>query len=203
MRCIRLNSGSITMMSTLRVIESQTQRNLLLNYARSLCDWVTKGRIGDGPARPKVVGQYGGSFVTFWKGRNLRGCMGSFESTSDIAASVASVTELSLNDPRFRGDPITTDELGQLVIEISVLSDLVVTDDPLSLVPGRHGIVVRRGFQSGCFLPKVASDRNWSAEEFLSQCCTMKAGLAPDAWRDPDTEVLFFQADVFSENTSP
>ncbi len=67
------------------------------------------------------------------------------------------------------------------------------------MVPGEHGIIVRRGDRSGCFLPKVAGERGWSAEETLSNCCTMKAGLAADAWREPGTEVCLFTADAFDE----
>jgi uncharacterized protein (TIGR00296 family) len=66
-------------------------------------------------------------------------------------------------------------------------------------VIGTHGIVVRRGSLSGCFLPKVAVEQRWTVEEFLSNCCKMKAGLPPNAWRDQSTGVFVFTADVFSE----
>jgi AMMECR1 domain-containing protein len=33
----------------------------------------------------------------------------------------------------------------------------------------------------------------------LSRCCDEKAGLSPDAWRDPETEVLLFSAEIFRE----
>ena len=61
------------------------------------------------------------------------------------------------------------------------------------------GIYIRRGAAAGCFLPQVATETGWSKEEFLSHCCSHKAGLSADAWRDPDTEVLTFQAEVFGE----
>jgi AMMECR1 domain-containing protein len=37
------------------------------------------------------------------------------------------------------------------------------------------------------------------AETFLSRCCSEKAGLPPDAWRDPNTQVLIFTADIHAE----
>jgi len=40
-------------------------------------------------------------------------------------------------------------------------------------------------------------ETGWSKEEFLSYCCAHKAGLAADAWKDPETEVYLFTADVF------
>jgi len=62
---------------------------------------------------------------------------------------------------------------------------------------GTDGIYIKRGHASGCFLPQVATETGWSKEEFLSYCCSHKAGLAPDAWKGPETEVYLFTADVF------
>ena len=103
-------------------------------------------------------------------------------------------------DPRFFADPITADELEQLDIEISVLSPLLRTDQPLSLRLGVDGIYIKKGRASGCFLPQVATETGWTKEEFLSYCCSHKAGLAADAWKDPETEVSLFTAEVFGAN---
>lgn len=187
-------------MSALRMIESLEQQRQLLELAREAASRALGQAEPASAVKPPIEGRFGGAFVTFWAGKRLRGCVGTFVSTEDIAATIQDVTRSSLDDPRFAADPITAAELKDLEIEISILSDPNPTDDPLSLVPGTHGIIVRRGLQSGCFLPKVASERGWSAEEFLSTCCTMKAGLPADAWRESDTEVLLFTAQVFSES---
>ncbi|MHC4726316.1 MAG: AMMECR1 domain-containing protein, partial [Planctomycetota bacterium] len=88
-------------------------------------------------------------------------------------------------------------ELDQLDVEISVLSPLQKTSEPLNLQLGIDGIYIKKGRAAGCFLPQVATETGWSKEEFLSYCCSHKAGLAPDAWKDPETEVYLFTADVF------
>ena len=103
------------------------------------------------------------------------------------------------DDPRFFGNPISADELPDLTVEVSVLSELVETDDPLSLRIGVDGIYIVSGGRSGCFLPEVATDLGWDASEFLSQCCAGKAGMAPDAWRDPSTTVYLFTSEKFGE----
>jgi AmmeMemoRadiSam system protein A len=183
------------------MIESPEHRRRLLQLARERANEILGGPAQVSPTdSPTIPGRFGGAFVTFWSGKMLRGCVGTFEPTTDIAGTIREVTEASLNDERFQDHPITTDELKRMEIEVSILSDLQVTDDPASLTPGTHGIVIRRGHRSGCFLPQVASERGWSAEAFLSNCCSMKAGLPPDAWRSRDTEVLLFTADVFSES---
>jgi AMMECR1 domain-containing protein len=44
----------------------------------------------------------------------------------------------------------------------------------------------------------VADETGWNKEDFLTFCCSHKAGLAPDAWKtDENVEVYLFTADVF------
>ena len=141
-----------------------------------------------------------GCFVTLKSEGLLRGCIGRFISdiplhrlVRDMAA--ASATE----DPRFFTNRITKDEVDELCIEISVLSPLKKIENPLDLQLGVHGIYVKRGPSSGCFLPQVATETGWSKEEFLSNCCSGKAMLSPEAWKDPQTEVYVFTAEIISE----
>jgi len=107
--------------------------------------------------------------------------------------AVAAATE----DPRFA--PVPPDELQDLEIEISVLSEPVplASRDPGAIQPGRDGIVVRRGRRQGLLLPQVAIEHGWDAEAFLAAVCR-KAGLSHEAWREPDCDLFVFQADVFT-----
>lgn len=139
-----------------------------------------------------------GCFVTLKNKDQLRGCIGQFTSDVPLIELVVEMAKAAATaDPRFFADPITADELEQLDVEISVLSPLKRTDDPLSLRLGVDGIYIKKGCTSGCFLPQVATETGWSKEEFLSYCCAHKAGLPADAWRDPKTEVYLFTAEVF------
>ena len=61
------------------------------------------------------------------------------------------------------------------------------------------GVIVRKGFSSGVFLPQVATETGWSLETFLSHLCSSKAGLPADCYKDPSTQIYTFQAFVFSE----
>lgn len=150
--------------------------------------------------KPTVHGQFGGAFTTFWRASALRGCVGSLVTTVCLEQTVQDVTGSSLRDPRFAATPISPLELTELRIEISVLSQLQRTFSPAELVPGTHGIVVRRAGRSGCFLPKVATEHGWSPESFLDACCKLKAHLPPNAWREPNTETYLFTVDSFAEN---
>jgi uncharacterized protein len=180
---------------------SDEVRRLLLRVAREEAAAFLSGT--DSPAIVKSVpGDFGGAFVTLWNKDRLRGCVGSFAATSNLVATVQRVTRSTLRDSRFKSCPVTAEELDRLTIEISILTTPTVTDDPASLVPGVDGIVIASGKRTGCFLPKVATDRNWSAKEFLSNCCTMKAGLSADAWKGEDVKVSLFRAAVFSDGQS-
>jgi uncharacterized protein len=139
-----------------------------------------------------------GCFVTLKNGDELRGCIGNFTSDKPLIELVHDMAVMSATeDSRFAYNPITVKELPRLDIEISVLSPLQKTSDPLSLKLGVDGIYIKRGYASGCFLPQVATEMNWTKEQFLSYCCSHKAGLPPNAWKDLKTEVYLFTAEVF------
>ncbi|MBN1126402.1 MAG: AmmeMemoRadiSam system protein A [Sedimentisphaerales bacterium] len=139
-----------------------------------------------------------GCFVTLKNHGRLRGCIGQFTANKPLIDMVNEMgVSSATRDPRFVSNPITSKELDQLTIEISVLSPLQRTDDPLSLQLGVDGIYIVRGFQSGCFLPQVATETGWNKEEFLSYCCSHKALLPGDAWKDPATEVYLFTVEAF------
>ncbi len=178
---------------------NETHRRTLLTVARDTVQAVVTGSRPPTPTsnEPELNAPCG-CFVTLKNKDRLRGCIGQFTSEKPLIALVAEMAKASAtSDPRFMGNRITARELPALDVEISVLSPLARTDDPLSLRLGVDGIYIRRGHASGCFLPQVATETGWTKEEFLSYCCTHKAGLAPDAWRDPATEVYLFTAEVF------
>ena len=175
------------------------QKQILLNVARDTVDGVIrKKKITTPESDDPELNAPCGCFVTLKNRGRLRGCIGQFTSDSPLIELVAEMARASATgDPRFFADPITAGELEKLDVEISVLSPLQKTDNPLSLRLGVDGIYIRRGRASGCFLPQVATETGWSKEEFLSYCCSHKAGLAADAWKDPKTQVNLFTADVF------
>ena len=178
---------------------NQKQKDALLNIVRGSVKATVTGTAFDEPASDdSELNAHCGCFVTLKNHARLRGCIGQFTSESPLIELVADMAKSSATgDPRFVAEPITADELEKLDIEVSVLSPLKRTDDPLSLRLGVDGIYIKSGYTSGCFLPQVATETGWSKEKFLSYCCEHKAGLAPDAWKEEDTEVYLFDAEVF------
>lgn len=142
---------------------------------------------------------HSGAFVTLKNGGRLRGCIGTFRPLGTLPETIGEMAPAAARDPRFVGNPVTADEMGDIRIELSVLSSAERTDDPLSLEVGVHGVLISKGAHRGCFLPQVATEMGWDAETFLTMCCQSKAGLSANAWQDPATEVSLFTAEVFGE----
>ncbi len=180
---------------------SQQARRRLLELARGAVEAAVKGQRLE-PVEvdaPELQGHQG-AFVTLKTRGRLRGCIGRFVADRPLWKTVRRMAASSATeDSRFETMRLRPEELGELDIEISVLSPLERIENPLDLELGTHGIYIRRGMRTGCFLPQVATETGWSKEQFLSQCCAGKAGLPPDAWQDPETEVLVFTAEIVTE----
>jgi len=139
-----------------------------------------------------------GVFVTLHKHGELAGCIGNLVGQQPLYLTVRDMAvEAAVDDPRF--SPVTLQELKDIEIEISALSPLKKIESVDEIKMGIHGVLLRRGFNSGVFLPQVATETGWSKEEFLSNLCSHKAGLPALAWKDKSTEVYIFTAEVFSE----
>jgi len=139
-----------------------------------------------------------GAFVTLREHGELRGCIGNLMGNKPLYLTIRDMAvEAATADPRFPA--VTLNELKDLDIEISVLSPMERIDSADKIQLGVHGVLVKRGFNSGVFLPQVATETGWTKEEFLSNLCAHKAGLAPEAWKDKSTELYIFSAEVFSE----
>lgn len=142
-----------------------------------------------------------GAFVTLTvrDDGSLRGCIGHIAADLHLGEVVRRMTlAAARDDPRF--PPVDAEEIAALRVEISVLTPpaRLAPVDPARIVVGRDGLFIRRGMRAGLLLPQVALEAEWTAAAFLAATCR-KAGLAPEAWREPATEVLLFQADVFGE----
>ncbi|MDP8260047.1 MAG: AmmeMemoRadiSam system protein B [Candidatus Gygaella obscura] len=175
------------------------QKKRLLEIARkTLIEFLKSGNsIALDDTDPALLAERG-VFVTLHKAGSLRGCIGNIyprgklnKTVQDMAISAAT------QDPRF--SPVKREELGDIDIEISVLTVPKRVNSIDEIVLGRHGVIVEKGFNKGVFLPQVAEETGWTKEEFLSYLCQHKAGLAKDAWKDPLVKMYTFEAVVFSE----
>ncbi len=178
---------------------NEEQRRFLLKAARiAIADYLKTGRLTVLSTKEPALLEPRGAFVTLHKQKALRGCIGLIESTLPLNETVCKMAvESATGDPRF--PPVRVAELPELKIEISVLTPPKRVSGPEEIVLVRDGVIVRRGSCQGVFLPQVAAETGWDKEKFLSILCSHKAGLPPDAWKEKETELFTFQAEVFSE----
>ena len=178
---------------------NKNQRKRLLEIARnSIETYLKTGKKLQVSETDPVLSKEMGAFVTLHERGELRGCIGNLIGSQPLYLTVRDMAvEAAVDDPRF--PPVQLSEFKSIEIEISALSPMQRIDDPEKIQLGVHGVLVRRGFNSGVFLPQVATETGWSKEEFLSNLCAHKAGLSLDAWKDKSTEIYIFTAEVFSE----
>ena len=147
-----------------------------------------------------------GVFVTLNNANGLRGCIGfpmpdKKLSNGIIDAAIAAATE----DPRF--SPVKTDELSDIVFEVTVLTppvEIIVTD-PMEYLEkikvGRDGLIIKHSFSSGLLLPQVPAEYGWNVEEFLQHTCE-KAGLEKNTWKNEKVKIEKFEGIVYKEETN-
>ena len=180
-------------------LSKEQQKRLLEIAKQSLESYLKEKKIMKFEENDSLLNKPMGAFVTLKKDGELRGCIGVFEPDIPLYQVVAeTVISSAIHDPRFM--PVTKEELGELEYEISVLSPLKKVDSYQDVEIGKHGVKIMKGSRSGVFLPQVATENNWDRDTFLSILCTQKAGLDADCWKDEDTEIYVFTAQVFDED---
>jgi len=139
-----------------------------------------------------------GVFVTLTIDGELRGCIGYIVGDKPLYELVYEVAKKSaFEDPRFYS--LTKEEVEHIVIEISVLTPPKRIKSIDEIRVGEHGLIIRKGPFHGLLLPQVAVKYNWTVKEFLEHTC-LKAGLSKTEWKDSQTIIEIFSAEVFSEN---
>src|SRR6185503_8530957 len=172
-----------------------SERQALLAIARQAVVGVVAGTRADDrdDAAPPagVLAQPGAAFVTLFVAGDLRGCIGTSERNRPLHRVVSEMARAAATrDPRF--DALSPADLPSLAIEISVLGPERRIRDPAEIQIGRDGLDIRLGHARGLLLFQVAEEHGFDVERFLAETCR-KAGLSPDAWREPDADVSTFE----------
>ena len=136
---------------------------------------------------PAELREPGAVFVTLRIETQLRGCIGTMESSASIVSNTAHYAWLSaFKDGRF--SPLTQQEESLLEVQISVLSPLEPIEfkneaDLLSQIrPGIDGLLLEDDYYRGTFLPSV-----WEEVPELNEfwrCLKQKAGMPVHYWSD-------------------
>lgn len=181
---------------------SRASQQELLGMARAAVtaavkgDWVAYDR-NDNPELQARAG----CFVTLKNRGELRGCIGRFTSEEPLWKTVREMAVASAtSDERFFRNRIKPAELGDIEIEISILSRPKRISQPLEEIElGRDGIIIQDKGRSGTFLPNVAQETGWSLVEFLGHCADDKAGLGWEGWKSPTARLYTYRTTIIEE----
>ena len=183
--------------------ESSTEKNLTDDEKKTLhkiaLTAIKKSLEKEPPSKTETITntlkEKRGAFVSLHKHGQLRGCIGYVHGVKPLAEAINDMAiAAAFKDSRF--PPLNENELEDLDIEISVLTPMKQISNIDEIEVGKHGLMMIKGPYSGLLLPQVATQYNWDRQTFLSETCH-KAGLPIDAWKDDETEIYIFSADIF------
>jgi AmmeMemoRadiSam system protein A len=177
-------------------LSENDQRSLLDLARRAIAEAVSLQETTGSVPQSGMFLEKRGVFVTLHARGRLRGCIGVIEPVEPLVESIARCAAgAALHDPRF--SPVRVEELPELRIEISLLSPLEPIL-PENIEIGKHGLLIAQGSKRGLLLPQVAVEHKLARDQFLEETCR-KAGLNVSAWQEPETRILGFTCEIFSE----
>lgn len=143
---------------------------------------------------PEDLKQPGGAFVSIYLEDQLRGCIGRMKSNDPLWQTILDMgIAACTSDHRF--EPVSAGELLKCRLEVSILSPLKPVHNINEIEPGRHGIYMVDGPNSGVFLPQVALKQGWTTLQMLEHCAHDKAGIGYNGWKRAN--LYTFQAETF------
>lgn len=137
-----------------------------------------------------------GAFVTLHIDEHLRGCIGYIIAQKSLFETIVEAAKhAAFGDPRF--PELKREEVDQVEIEISVLSQFEPIQSYDEIEVGIHGLLLEEGGRA-VLLPQVATEQNYDRAQFLTALCH-KAGLYGNYWKERMLNIKVFTALVFSE----
>jgi uncharacterized protein len=186
-------------------MDDKTRAFLLQTARETISSKLGGSRSNENPEKediPEEADRNGACFVTLTKNGELRGCIGSLEARRSLIEDVrANAYNSAFRDPRF--PPVRKDELKNISIEISILSERTkveysdLEDLKNKIIPGIHGVYLTYGYNSATFLPQV-----WEQlpefDYFFSHLC-QKAGLRSDIMSKEKVSIETYTVENFQE----
>ncbi|MCY1720803.1 AmmeMemoRadiSam system protein B [Prolixibacteraceae bacterium Z1-6] len=179
------------------IISEKEQAEILEIARNSITNYLIPGKKDKLHSKPGgILNTKTGAFVSVYIKGELRGCIGGFAQEKTLKKLIKQMAVSSVCDRRFK--PVKPEELENMTLEISVLSPLKRIKSATEIELGRHGIYIRKGLNTGTYLPQVAEKTGWTVTEFLGRCSRDKAGLGWEGWKT--AELFTYEAVIIKEN---
>jgi AmmeMemoRadiSam system protein B/AmmeMemoRadiSam system protein A len=177
-------------------LTKEDKEELLTIARKTVNEYVKNKKIPHFEVESEALQEKCGAFVTLKKKNGtLRGCIGHIVAEKPLFLVIRDMA-IAAATQDYRFPPVTSSEINDIEIEISVLTPMQRVNNVDEIKVGRDGLLIKRGYMSGLLLPQVPVEQGWDKATFLEHTC-YKAGLPADAWKS--SELWKFQAIVFSE----
>jgi AmmeMemoRadiSam system protein A len=166
----------------------------LAKYA--IKEYVRTGKIVSVPDNlpPEFYEKKGGVFVSLYKGEELRGCIGTYLPAHKNLAEEITLNAIAACSQDSRFCPVTAEDLPDISVEVSLLSEPEKISDLHELDPKNYGVIVRSpNGQCGLLLPAIEGID--SVEQQLSIAC-QKGGINPAT--DKKIKIYKFSVEKYS-----
>ena len=176
---------------------SPDEERKILGFVRGVISAACAG--GNDPEAPDIpcLAENGACFVTLRENGGVRGCIGTLEAFESLADNLRRNAEnAAFLDPAF--PPLEADELAFTTIEVALPAPPRRLASPEEPDLERDGLLIVSGSRRAVFLPGTVAEQRWTLPEAWEQLA-LKAGLPPDAWRDPATGLYAFECEIFAE----
>jgi AmmeMemoRadiSam system protein A len=173
-----------------------SQKNLIRIARETLENFVRTGKLPGVRPEDPALWEPRPCFVTLRKGGKLRGCVGRLGTEKPLFEEVVQMTKAAASED-FRFPPLLAGELREVEIQISALSPLERIRSSGEIEVGRHGVYLQWKDRNGAFLPEVAGEMGWTADEFVKACGREKAYLPEEAW--PEVTLYRFTTERIKE----
>jgi AmmeMemoRadiSam system protein A len=154
---------------------------------KTIEEYVLNGKVIEPPENPvpEMVGK-AGVFVSLKMKGQLRGCIGTFQPTTESVAAeiIQNAVSAATQDPRFMA--VNSSELEGLDYSVDVLSEPEKVNSRNELDPKKFGVIVKCGERKGLLLPDLEGVN--TVDEQISIAST-KAGI----YLEEDIELYRFK----------
>ncbi|MAF85482.1 MAG: AMMECR1 domain-containing protein [Dehalococcoidales bacterium] len=160
------------------IIVTKKEMSPLVKLAKKTVEtYVREGKAPKPGQLTPEMKQKAGVFVSIHKFGELRGCIGTFESSESNVAEETIINAISsaTRDPRF--PPVSPDELKDLSYNVDVLTTPEPVESQDQLDSRKYGVIVESGIRRGLLLPDL---EGVDSVDYQIDICRQKAGLAHD-----------------------
>ncbi len=178
---------------------SKEEKQLLLTAARISIESLFEKKTLEEPDYEKypTLKSHAGAFVTLTEFESLRGCVGYIIGDQTVFKTVCeAAVQAAKYDSRFA--PVRKQELKDIEIEISILSEPFSLSSYDQIEIGMHGLILNEKGRRGLLLPQVPIEHKMNRDQYLDAIC-QKSGLPKNYWKEKQLHLEAFTATVFNE----